>query len=85
MANRAGSRQSSRVHDTWYTTGLCGSGSNDYSIHDVFVPAGHMFSLEKTNREETLYRWPPLFIANLVAVPLGVAAHALCCHGDPER
>jgi len=65
------------VHDTWYTTGLCGSGSNDYSIRDVFVPAGHTFSMEKTNREETLYRWPALFIANLVAVPLGVAADAL--------
>ena len=22
-----------QIHDTWYTTGLAGSGSNDYSVH----------------------------------------------------
>jgi alkylation response protein AidB-like acyl-CoA dehydrogenase len=65
------------VHDTWHTTGLCGSGSNDYSIDGAFVPAGHTFGLDRTNREEPLYRWPGLFIANLVAVPLGVAAAAV--------
>jgi alkylation response protein AidB-like acyl-CoA dehydrogenase len=65
------------VHDTWYTTGLCGSGSHDYSIDGAFVPAGHTFGFDRTNREETLYRWPGMFIANLVAVPLGVAADAL--------
>jgi alkylation response protein AidB-like acyl-CoA dehydrogenase len=66
-----------QVHDTWYTTGLCGSGSNDYSIDEIFVPAGHTFALNEIKRDETLYRWPGLFIANLVAVPLGVAADAL--------
>lgn len=66
-----------RVHDTWYTTGLCGSGSHDYSIDSAFVPAGHTFGLDQTQREETLYRWPGMFAANLVAVPLGVATEAL--------
>jgi len=28
------------VHDTWHTTGLCGSGSHDYSVGGQFVPAG---------------------------------------------
>lgn len=66
-----------QVHDTWYTTGLCGSGSHDYSIDGVFVPAGHTFGFDRTQRAETLYRWPGMFIANLVAVPLGTAAHAI--------
>jgi alkylation response protein AidB-like acyl-CoA dehydrogenase len=67
------------VHDTWRTTGLCGTGSNDYSIDAAFVPANHTFSFTQTQtrRDGTLYRWPALFIANSVAVPLGVAANAL--------
>ncbi len=65
------------VHDTWRTTGLCGSGSNDYSIDGAFVPAGHTFEFDRPRREGTLYRWPSLFIANVVAVPLGSAADAL--------
>jgi alkylation response protein AidB-like acyl-CoA dehydrogenase len=64
------------VHDTWRTTGLCGSGSNDYSIDGAFVPAGHTFEFDQPRREGTLYRWPALFVANLVAVPLGSAADA---------
>ena len=64
------------VHDTWHTTGLCGSGSNDYSINGEFVPAGHTFAFQP-RRESTLYRWPGLFIANLMAVPLGAAADAV--------
>jgi alkylation response protein AidB-like acyl-CoA dehydrogenase len=65
-----------QVHDTWHTTGLCGSGSNDYSIDRVFVPVGRTFGFERPMREGTLYRWPGLFVANLVAVPLGAAADA---------
>ena len=65
------------VHDTWYTTGLCGSGSHDYSVEGQFVPAGHTFGFARTNREETLYRFPAMLISNVVAVPLGVAADAL--------
>jgi alkylation response protein AidB-like acyl-CoA dehydrogenase len=29
------------IEDTWYTTGLRGSGSNDYSIKNAFVPNEH--------------------------------------------
>lgn len=65
------------VHDTWHTTGLCGSGSNDYSIDGAFVPAGRTFGFDGSQREGTLYRWPGLFIANLIAVPLGSAADAI--------
>ncbi|HTO07107.1 MAG TPA: acyl-CoA dehydrogenase family protein [Myxococcota bacterium] len=33
------------VLDTWHTTGLAGSGSHDYTTHDLFVPEEHGFSL----------------------------------------
>jgi alkylation response protein AidB-like acyl-CoA dehydrogenase len=65
------------IHDTWRTTGLCGSGSNDYGVDGAFVPAGHTFLLGQRGREGSLYRWPGLFTANIVAVPLGAAAAAL--------
>jgi hypothetical protein len=32
-----------QIHDTWHTTGLAGSGSNDYSVRDVVVPRAHSF------------------------------------------
>jgi alkylation response protein AidB-like acyl-CoA dehydrogenase len=66
-----------RVHDTWDTTGLRGTGSHDYSVDDVLVPAGHTFMLTEPKRDGALYRWPAAFTANLLAVPLGVAADAL--------
>jgi alkylation response protein AidB-like acyl-CoA dehydrogenase len=65
------------VHDTWHTTGLCGTGSNDYSIDGVLVRPEHTFALDELQREGTLYRWPGFFIANSLGVPLGVAADAL--------
>jgi alkylation response protein AidB-like acyl-CoA dehydrogenase len=63
--------------DTWQTTGLRGSGSLDYSVDGLFVPAGRTFAFGEPRRTETLYRWPGLFIANLVAVPLGTAGAAI--------
>jgi hypothetical protein len=51
--------------------------SHDYSVDGEFVAAGRTFGFDRTNRDETLYRWPGMLIANMVAVPLGVAADAL--------
>jgi alkylation response protein AidB-like acyl-CoA dehydrogenase len=65
------------IHDTWHSTGLCGSGSHDYTVSDVYVPAGHTFALDGPRCDGTLYRWPGLLVANLMAVPLGVAADAI--------
>jgi indole-3-acetate monooxygenase len=31
------------ILDTWHTTGLAGTGSHDYTIHDAFVPAAQTF------------------------------------------
>jgi alkylation response protein AidB-like acyl-CoA dehydrogenase len=65
------------ICDTWSSTGLCGSGSNDYVVDGVFIPAGHTFQLNGPRREGTLYRWRGLFVANAVAVPLGSATSAI--------
>ena len=69
------------IHDTWYVSGLCGTGSNDFSAKDVFVPADHVFDLinPARHRPEPLYQMPSLslFVAQLVAVGLGIARGAL--------
>ena len=62
------------VHDTWHTTGLAGSGSNDYSVEDVFVPDPHRFHVFRPGpRREPLYGYHGFFFANLPAVSLGCA------------
>jgi alkylation response protein AidB-like acyl-CoA dehydrogenase len=63
-----------QVLDTWYTTGLAGSGSHDYTATDLFVPHEHTFSLfERPKRKEPLYAFNGMFFANMHGVPLGLA------------
>lgn len=62
------------IHDTWHTTGLAGTGSNDYSVTDAFVPDGHHFDTFRVgDRPEPLYRYHGFFFANLPAVAIGCA------------
>ena len=69
------------VHDTWRVSGLCGTGSHDFSAKDVFVPEQRIFKLldPAGHRAEPLYRMPPLglFVYQLAAVGLGIARRAL--------
>jgi len=66
------------ILDTWYTTGLAGSGSNDYCVDDLFVPAEHTFSLyEPALREGALYAFPGMFFSNMHGVALGLARRAV--------
>jgi alkylation response protein AidB-like acyl-CoA dehydrogenase len=69
------------IHDTWHVTGLCGTGSNDFSAADVFVPENRIFLLldPSGHRREPLYQVPPLsqFVSQLVGVSLGIARAAL--------
>jgi alkylation response protein AidB-like acyl-CoA dehydrogenase len=66
------------ILDTWHTTGLAGSGSNDYTATNVYVPAEHTFSFyEPTRRGEPLYRFPGMFVTNMSGVPLGIGRHAI--------
>jgi indole-3-acetate monooxygenase len=69
------------IHDTWFVSGLCGTGSNDISARDVFVPERRLFKIGDPagHRPEPLYRLPPLgaFVSHVAAVSLGIARGAL--------
>jgi alkylation response protein AidB-like acyl-CoA dehydrogenase len=70
-----------QVQDTWYVSGLCGTGSIDFAAADVFVPEHRIFDLLDPigHRPEPLYQMPPLslFVFQLVCVSLGIARAAL--------
>ena len=69
------------VQDTWYVSGLCGTGSNDVTARDVFVPQHRTFALldPTSHRPEALFQMPALalFVFQLVCVSLGIARSAL--------
>lgn len=75
------------IEDTWYTTGMRGSGSNCLVAKDVFIPEHRMLSLSKAIagdystefKDEAVYRSAFIPVASLViAVPqLGLARAAL--------
>jgi alkylation response protein AidB-like acyl-CoA dehydrogenase len=69
-----------RILDTWYTTGLAGSGSHDYTVEDLFVAQEHSFALDDSpRRSEPLYQFNGMFFSNMHGVPLGLARRAIDC------
>ena len=73
-----------RIHDNWHVSGLEGSGSNDISVNDLFVP--YTFTWRTTGasawqpkRGGAIYRMGrPGFVANEHSgVALGIARRAL--------
>jgi alkylation response protein AidB-like acyl-CoA dehydrogenase len=81
------------ILDTWYTTGLCGTGSNDLVVRDVFIPEEHSFSFQDPQlikRPGPLYAFPFMFIAKGPGTALGIARHArdsliVSAAGKPAR
>lgn len=67
------------ILDTWDSTGLRGSGSNDLAVEGCFVPAERTFSYQdiRPYREGALYRFPLNILLNFTSVPLGAAQCAL--------
>jgi alkylation response protein AidB-like acyl-CoA dehydrogenase len=69
------------ILDTWYTTGLRGTGSHDFEVHDLFVPADRFFQ----SIGASSYHSGPLYNTmitnvwgfNVSAVALGIARDAL--------
>jgi indole-3-acetate monooxygenase len=68
------------IADTWDTTGLRGTGSNDLIASDVFVEAERTFNFRDPaliKRRGPLYAFPFMFVAKVSAPALGIARHAL--------
>jgi alkylation response protein AidB-like acyl-CoA dehydrogenase len=62
------------IQDTWYTTGLRGTGSNDYRVKDLFIPEQNSFSfVEPAKRDGPLWRRNNAILPKGAGVPLGVA------------
>ncbi|PTL85398.1 acyl-CoA dehydrogenase family protein [Vitiosangium sp. GDMCC 1.1324] len=73
-------REDVTLHDTWHATGLCGTGSGDMEVRDVFVPAERALSLLAGPRvDRPLYAFPAfgLLGVGLPAVALGIARRAI--------
>jgi indole-3-acetate monooxygenase len=66
--------------DTWDTGGLRGTGSHDYAVRDLFVPAERAFAFDASPRVPgLLYRLPcqALLDNAMAAIPLGIARTAI--------
>lgn len=70
-----------RIHDTWRVSGLRGTGSHDYSLERVTVPAAYAVDVfaDEPTRPERLYACPviPFVTAAVGAVPIGIARAAI--------
>jgi indole-3-acetate monooxygenase len=70
------------IVDTWYTLGMCGTGSHDVAVSDLFVPERHTAALAPLERpakayQGPLYRltlWPPVALLAPPALGVGRAA-----------
>jgi alkylation response protein AidB-like acyl-CoA dehydrogenase len=69
------------IVDTWSVVGMCGTGSHDFIVDDVFVPASHSLSLlEPPQASGPLYHPRLLFVVlwtGTVANALGMARGAM--------
>jgi alkylation response protein AidB-like acyl-CoA dehydrogenase len=68
------------VINTWHAAGLRGTGSHDFTVADLFVPAPRSLSFrEPPAQTGPLYALPLIafFATGLAAVPLGIARPAI--------
>jgi alkylation response protein AidB-like acyl-CoA dehydrogenase len=70
-----------KLHDTWFVSGLRGTGSCDFEVDNTFVPMDRMHPLVdlKPTHPALLYRLPGLsaFAWTVSVVPLGIARGAI--------
>lgn len=69
------------VEDTWQVVGLCGTGSNDFVVDEVFVPGERTFRLYAPAREPGFLYHPRTMLVSIwtlvAAVALGIARGAM--------
>ena len=77
-------RERAKITDTWHVIGLKGTGSDSYSVTDLFVPRDHAVSAFGRNPAERHERGPlymftvfQLFGASFAGVALGIARSTL--------
>jgi alkylation response protein AidB-like acyl-CoA dehydrogenase len=77
-------RKDVTIFDTWDTTGLRGTASNDFSIESVFVPKqrGFQMLVDQPIHPGPLYKAPPLVFMNHGSHALGIARAALVAAAD---
>lgn len=78
-------RSEAKVLDTWHTGGLRGTGSHDFEVGDVFVPARRsVWFADLPVEHGALYHLPAisLFGTLVASVSLGIARHALDAFKD---
>ncbi|TQI81265.1 alkylation response protein AidB-like acyl-CoA dehydrogenase [Serratia fonticola] len=66
-----------QINDTWFTTGLAGSGSLDYSVMQLFVPDERSFSFSRPYKQGPLHSSPDAILRKMSGVPLGMARACL--------
>lgn len=64
-----------KFDDNWYTTGLKGTASNDYTTYNdyLLIPEHHTFSFRDPQREGALWRKPDTLLRKMAGIPLGTA------------
>lgn len=66
------------VHDTWYTTGLRGTASNDFSVDGIVVPPRHTVDFSGAPKHSwAALRVAPLTFMNHGAHAIGIARAAV--------
>jgi alkylation response protein AidB-like acyl-CoA dehydrogenase len=74
-------KSSAALHDVWHVSGLRGTGSQGFSVSDVFVPANHViwFASERRNERGPLYLFSNngIFGPAFGSVALGLAQTSL--------
>jgi len=69
------------IIDTWDTLGLCGTGSHDIEVKDIFVPRGRTMSMldDRPCEPDLLFHFPiySLLAVGVSVIGLGIARSAL--------
>jgi indole-3-acetate monooxygenase len=72
-------REAFRVLDSWHVSGMRGTGSTEYEVEGLFIPAEDTFQVfkGKPHHAAPIFHMPGVFFAAAVAaVPLGIAQGA---------
>lgn len=73
--------EAATIIDTWSVVGMCGTGSHDFVVEDVFVPAAHSLSPDEPPQDPGLLYHPRLMMMNVWVLTagnaLGIARGAL--------